>query len=137
MEFVAVGREMGAKKIVNLDGLFIADQRNDAEAGGLPCIVFLVSRLLNGGDKERGGGQGFLTIDLAVATGAGDAIGDSVRTEMDAAGVTQRLDAVIVGNQVAELDDFRHAAEMFDQASSAAKGLAGGGGKKKLALRED
>jgi len=28
MEFVAVGREMGAKKVVNLDGLFIADQRN-------------------------------------------------------------------------------------------------------------
>src|SRR5260370_33582593 len=124
MEFVAVGREMGAKKIVNLDGLFSSDQRNDAEAGGLACIVFLVIRLLNGGDKERGVGWGCVTIDLAVATGAGDAIGGSVRTEMEAAGVTQRLDAVIVGNQVAELDDFRHAAEMFDQASSAAKGLA-------------
>src|SRR5260370_17925840 len=100
MEFVAVGREMGAKKIVNLDGLFIADQRNDAEAGGLPCIVFLVIRLLNGGDKERGGGQGFLTIDLAVATGAGDPIGDSVRPGMDAAGAPQRLDAAIVANHL-------------------------------------
>src|SRR5260370_16326519 len=120
MEFVAVGREMGAKKIVNLDGLFIADQRNDAEAGGLPCIVFLVIRLLNGGDKERGGGQGFLTIDLAVGTGAGDAIGDSVRPEMDAAGVTQRLEAVIVGNQVPELAAFRTPTELFYPPSHAA-----------------
>src|SRR5712692_10614769 len=124
MKFVAVGREMRAKKIVNLDGLFIADKRNHAKAGGLPGIILLVFGLLDSRDQERGGGQGFLTIDLAVAAGTGDAIGDGVRTETNAAGIAQRLDAVIIGNQVAELDDFGHTAEMLDQASSAAEGLA-------------
>src|SRR5205814_3446594 len=43
---------------------------------------------------------------------------------MDTAGITQRLDAVIVGNHVAELDDLRHAAEVFNQAGRAAEGLS-------------
>src|SRR5258708_7547359 len=115
---------MGTKKIVNLDGLFIADQRNYAEAGGLPGIVFLVFGLLDSRDQERGSGERFLAIDFAVAAGAGNTISDGVRTETNAAGIAQRLDAVIVGNQIAELDDFRDATEMFDEASSAAKGLA-------------
>ena len=105
--------------------MLVADQRNHAEASGLSGIVFLVFGLLDGRDKERGGGERLLTIDLAVAAGAGNAIGNGVRAEPNAAGVAQRLDAVIVGNQVAELDDFRDAAEMFDEASGAAEGLAG------------
>src|SRR5712664_4755336 len=67
VELVAVGREMGTEKIVNLDGLFIADQRNHAEAGGLSRIVFLIFRLLDRRGEEGGSGQGLLTIDLAVA----------------------------------------------------------------------
>src|SRR3989442_13083051 len=125
MKFVAVGREMGTEKVVDLDGLLVADQRNHAEASGLSGIVFLVFGLLDGRDKEGGGGERLLTIDLAVRGGAGNAIGNGVRAEANAAGVAQRLDAVIVGNQVAELDDFRDAAEMFDEASGAAEGLAG------------
>src|SRR5260370_3994181 len=124
MKFVAVGREMGAEKIVNLDGLFITDKRNHAKAGGLPGIILLVFGLLDGCDKERGGGKRFLTIDFAVAAGAGNTISDGVRTETNAAGIAQRLDAVIVGNQIAELDDFWDAAEVFYEASGAAKGLA-------------
>src|SRR5260370_35894792 len=104
---------MPSEKIVNLDGLFVADQRNNAETGGLSGIVFLVLGLLDGGSEERSGSQGFLTINLAVAAGAGDTISDGVWTQPNAAGVTQRLNAVIVGNQVAELADFRDAAEMF------------------------
>src|SRR5260370_25728679 len=34
MKFVAVGPEMGTEQIVNLDGLFIADQGNEDEAAG-------------------------------------------------------------------------------------------------------
>src|SRR5712692_1859106 len=116
---------MGTEKIINLDGLFVANQRNHSEAGGLPSIVFLVFGLLDGRDEEGGGGQSFLTIDLAVAARARDAIGNGVRAEPNAAGVPQRFDAVIVGNQIAELDDFRDATEMFDQASGASEGLAG------------
>src|SRR5260370_40474458 len=93
---------MGTEKIVNRDGLFVADQGNDAEAGGLPGIVFLVFGLLDSRDKERSGGERFLTIDFAVAAGAGNAIGDSVRTETNAAGIAQRLDAVVVGNRSEE-----------------------------------
>src|SRR5256886_7151891 len=37
--------------------------------------------------------------------------------------VAQRLDAPIVGNHVAELNDFRDATEMLDKASRAAEGL--------------
>ena len=124
MEFIAVGREMSAEKIVNLDGLFVADQRDHAEAGRLAGVVFFIFRLLDRRGEEGGGGQGLLTIDLAVAARTGDAIGNSVRAELHAAGVTQRLDAVIVGNQVAELDNFRDTTEMFDEASGAAEGLA-------------
>src|SRR4029077_14904297 len=108
----------------NLDGLFIADQRNDAEAGGLSGIVLLIFRLLDGRRKEGSGGQRFLTIDFAVTAGPRDMIGDGVRAEPDAAGIAQGLDAVIVGNQVAELDDFRDATEMFHKASGAAERLA-------------
>jgi len=50
MEVVAVGRETGAEEIVDLDGLFIADQRNHAEAGGLAGVVFLIFGLLDGRD---------------------------------------------------------------------------------------
>jgi len=124
VELVAVGRKMGTEKIINLDGLFITDQRNHAEAGGLSGIILLVFRLLDRGGEEGGGSQGFLTIDFAIAARTGDAIGDGVRAESNAAGVAQRLDAVIVGNQVAELDDFRDATEMFNEASGPAKGLA-------------
>src|SRR5258706_11928880 len=49
---------------------------------------------------------------------------DSVRAQLNAAGVPQRLDAPIVGNHVAELNDFRYAAEMLDEAGCAAEGLA-------------
>src|SRR5690349_14557446 len=42
---------------------------------------------------------------------------------MNATGIAQRLDAPVVGNHVAELDDFGDAAVMFDEASGAAKGL--------------
>src|SRR5713101_6486296 len=124
VEFVAVGREMGTEKIIDLDGLLIADQRNHAEAGGLAGIVLPVFGLFESRGEEGSGGQGFLAIDLAVAAGAGNAIGDGVGTELNAAGVAQRLDAVIVGNQIAELDDFRDAPEMFDEASGAAERLA-------------
>jgi len=124
MEFIAVGRKVGTKEIVNLDGLFIADKRDDAEAGGLSGIVLFIFRLLDRRDEERGSGQGLLMINLAVAARPGDAIGNGMRAEPHAAGVAQGLDAVIVGNQVAELDDFRDATEMLDEASGAAKGLA-------------
>src|SRR5258708_34151318 len=123
---------MGTEKIVNLDGLFIADQRNDAEAGGLSGIVFLVFGLLDSRDKERGGGERFLTIDFAVTAGARNTISDGVRTEPNAAGIAQRLDTGIIGNQVAELDDFRDAAEKLRQANNGAKGTAGGGRNKKV-----
>src|SRR2546429_8577589 len=43
---------------------------------------------------------------------------------MDTAGVAQRLDAVIVRHYVAELDDLRHAAEVFNQAGRAPEGLS-------------
>ncbi len=124
VELVAVRREMPAEKIVNLDGLFIADQGNYAETGGLASIVLFVFGLFDGRDEERSSSQGFLSIDLAVAAGAGNAISDGVRAEANPAGIAQRFDAVIVGNQVAELDDFRDAPEMFDEASGAAERLA-------------
>jgi hypothetical protein len=49
---------------------------------------------------------------------------DGVRPQMDAARIAQGLDAAVVGNHVAELDDFRNAPEMFDKASRASERLA-------------
>src|SRR5260370_4364182 len=43
--------------------------------------------------------------------------------ELNSAGISQRFDSEIVGNHVAELDDFRHATEMLHEASRSAKGL--------------
>src|SRR6266446_1854787 len=115
---------MTAEQIIDFQRLFVADQRNHAEAGGLSGVVFLVFRLLDRRGEERGSSQGFLTIDFAVAARAGDAIRDGVRAKTNAAGVAQRFDAPIVGNHVAELDDFRDTTEMLDKASGAAEGLA-------------
>ena len=83
----------------------------------------LVFGLLHRGSNERGGGQGFLAIDLAVAAGSRNAISNRVGEQMHAAGVAQRLNAPIVRNHVAELNDFRNAAEMLDETSCAAEGL--------------
>src|SRR5882672_7226556 len=124
MELVAVRGKMTAEQVIDLQRLFVADQRNHAEAGRLSGIVFLVFRLLDCGGEERGSSQGFLTIDFAVAARAGDAISDGVRPETNAAGVAQRFDAPIVGNHVAELHDLRNATEMLDKAGGAAEGLA-------------
>ncbi len=79
MELVAVRRKMTAEQIIDLQRLFVANQRNHAETGGLSAIVFLVFRLLDRRGEERGSSQGFLTIDFAVAARAGDAISDGVR----------------------------------------------------------
>src|SRR5258708_1725517 len=49
---------------------------------------------------------------------------DGVRPQMERARVAQGLDAAVVGNRVAELDDLRNAPEMFDEAGGAAEGLA-------------
>src|SRR5258707_14513404 len=49
---------------------------------------------------------------------------NGVRPQVDAARVAQGLDAAIVGNRVAELDDLRNAPEMFDEAGGAAERLA-------------
>src|SRR6266481_1492558 len=124
MELVAVRGKMTAEQVIDLQRLIVADQRNHAEAGGLPGIVFLVFRLLDGGGEERGSSQGFLTIDFAVAARAGNAIRDRVRAETNAAGGAQRVAAPIVGNHVAELHDLRNTTEMLDKAGGAAEGLA-------------
>jgi len=49
---------------------------------------------------------------------------DQVRPQVDAACVPQGLDAAVVGNHVAELNDLRDAPEVFDQARGAAERLA-------------
>src|SRR4029077_10078339 len=120
MEFVAIRRNVSADQVVDFDGLLVAHQRSYAEAQRLARVVLLVFELLHGGRKERGDGQGFLAIDLAVAAGTGDAMRNGVRPQMDAARVAQGLDAAVVGNRVAELDDLRNAPEMFDEAGGAA-----------------
>src|SRR5690349_12668488 len=62
-------------------------------------------------------------VDFAIAAGARNAIRNCVRQQMYTTGVTQRLDTPVVGNHIAELNDFRNAAEVFDEASGAAEGL--------------
>src|ERR1700722_5521230 len=115
---------MPAEQVIDFNRLLVADQGNDTEAGGLARVIFLVFRLLQCRREQGGDADSFLSIDFAVATGPGDSVGDGVRTEANPAGITQRLDALIVGNHVAELDDFRHAPEMLNEAGSAPEGLA-------------
>ena len=50
---------------------------------------------------------------------------DGVRPQMDAACITQWLDAAVVRNHVTELNDFGNASEMFDEAGGPAERLAG------------
>ena len=124
MEFVAIGRDTRADEVVDFNGLFVPNERDYAEAHRLTGVILFVFRLFHcSGDKRRHG-EGFLAIEFAVAAGASDAVGDGVRAQMNAACITQRLDAAIIGNHVAELDDFWDAAEMFDETSCAAEGLA-------------
>src|SRR4029077_3456896 len=120
---VAVRRNVLAKEIVNFNGLLVAHQRDDTETERLTGVVLFVFRLLDRGGYQRGHCKSFLAVDLTIAVGAGNAMRDSVWAKLDAAGVPQRLDAPIVGNHVAELNDFRHTAEMFDEAGCAAKRL--------------
>src|SRR6266581_2159063 len=114
---------MSAQQIVDFDGLFVANQRNDAEAERLSRAILFVLGLVDGRGHQRGDGESFLTIDLAVAAGARDAKSDGVGEQAHAAGVAQRLDPPIVRNHVAELDDFRDTAEVLDEAGGAAEGL--------------
>src|SRR5439155_23813979 len=103
---------------------FIANQRNYSEAYRLTCAILLIFGSLYRGRKKRSDGLRFLAIDLAVAGGAGNPMRDGVRPQMDSARVAQRLDAAVVGNHVAELDDLGNAPKMFDETGRAAKGLA-------------
>src|SRR6266704_1297448 len=66
----------------------------------------------------------FLYSGCSIAAGAGNPMRDGVRPQMDSARVAQRLDAAVVGNHVAKLDDLRNTPEMFDETSRAAEGLA-------------
>src|SRR6266446_10714157 len=108
-------------EVVDLDGLLVANQRNHSKAQRLARVVFLVFGLLYCCGKERGNGQGFLAIDLDVAAGSRNSMRNGVRAQMDATRVAQGLDAAVVGNHVAELDDLRNAPEMFDEAGCAAE----------------
>src|SRR2546428_9419967 len=114
---------MSAQQIVDFDGLLVADQGNDAEAERLSRAILFVLGLFDSRGNQRGDGESFLAIDLAVAAGAWDAKSDGVRQQAHTAGVAQRLDPPIVGNHVAELDDLRDAAEVLDKAGGAAEGL--------------
>src|SRR5690242_13641939 len=123
VKFVTIGRDVRAQQIVDFESLFVADKRNNAEAERLARAIVLILGLLHRGSNKGGGRERFLAIDFAVAGGARNAIGNGVRQQMDAAGVAQRLDAPIVGNHVAELNDFGNAPEMLDETSGAAEGL--------------
>src|SRR5881396_2126703 len=124
VQLVPVGRNMRANEIVNLNRLLVTHQRYHAEAERLSRVVLLILRLLNCRGDQRCNGKGFLAIDFAVATGTRHAVSDRVRPQMHAACVAQGLDTAIIRNHVAELNDLRNAAEMFDKASSAAERLA-------------
>ncbi len=87
MEFVAVGRNVRANQVIDFDGLLVAHQRNHSEAQRLPRVVLLIFGLLHRGRKQRGDGDSFLAIDLAVAVGPRDAMRNGVRPEVDAAGI--------------------------------------------------
>src|SRR5260370_42471781 len=110
---------MSAQQIVDFDGLLVADQGNDAEAERLARAILFVLRLIDGRGDQRGDGESFLAIDLAVAAGARDAKSDRVREQAHATGVAQRLCPPIVRNHVATLDAFREAAEWPDNAVGA------------------
>jgi hypothetical protein len=87
---------MPAEQVIDFKRLFVADQGNDTEAGGLARVIFLVFGLLQCRREQGGDADSFLSIDLAVAAGPADAVRDGVRPETNAAGITQRLDALIV-----------------------------------------
>src|SRR5215472_7696464 len=123
VEFVAVWRNVFAEEVVDFDGLLVTDKRDHAKADGLASLVFPVFGKLDGCGQQRGDRERFLTVEFAIAAGAGDAVSDGVGQELHAAGITQRLDAVVVGNQVTELDDFRDAAEMLNETGGAAERL--------------
>src|SRR4029077_6480502 len=124
MEFIAVRRDVGPNQVVDLDGLFVANERNNSDTQRLACVILSVFGLLHHGREQRSDVQGFLTIDLTVAAGSRNAMCDSVRPQSDAACIAQGLDATVVGNHVAELDDLRNAPEMFNEACSATERLA-------------
>src|SRR5258707_15408061 len=65
-----------------------------------------------------------MRIDCAVEVGTGNTVSDGMRPQMHATRVAQRLDAPVIRNHVAELDDFRNAPEMFDKAGGTAERLA-------------
>src|ERR1700682_2346603 len=124
-KLVSLWRDVLAKEIINFNRLFVAHQRDDTKTERLTCVIFLIFRHLHSGGDQRGHRESLLTVKLAVAAGAGNAMRDGVWTELDPAVVPQGLDAPIVGNHIAELNDFRYATEMLDQTGCAAEGLAG------------
>src|SRR5262249_4463565 len=124
MEFVAIGRDPRTNQVVNFNGLFVANERDDAETHRLARVIVCVFGLLHGGGDERSNGERFLAVDFPVAARAGNTVRDGMRTQMNAACVAQRLNAAVVRNHIAELNDFRNAAEMLDETRCATERLA-------------
>src|SRR5438477_10191227 len=69
VKLVAIGRDARAQEIVDFERLLIADQRKDYEAKRLARAVVLIFGLLIGRRDARGGGRGFLALDVRVVAG--------------------------------------------------------------------
>src|SRR5262249_39096052 len=52
VKFVAIRGKMASQQVVNLDGLLIPDQRDNAEAGGLTSVILPVFLLLDRSNQE-------------------------------------------------------------------------------------
>ena len=79
VKFVAIRRDVGAQQIVDFERLFVADERNYAEAERLARAIVLILGLLYRGSDEGRSGQRLLAIHFAVAAGSRNVIGNGVR----------------------------------------------------------
>ena len=67
MKLVTLGRNVPAKKIVNFDGLLIANERDNSKTERLTRFIRFVLRLFHRRSKKGSHRKGFLKVDLAVA----------------------------------------------------------------------
>ena len=116
---------MHPQKAVDFQGLLFSHKRHHAKTGRQSELVGLVFGLLKCRCDERSNDSGFLTVDLPVACGAGNVMGKDVRSQPNAARISQRLNVTVVRKLIAELDDFANAAKVLDQPDRFTKGLAG------------
>src|SRR6266478_538107 len=124
MPFVQIGSKMQSQEAIDFQSLFLAHKGHDTKTGWPSELVDLVVGVFKCRAYERSNDLGLRVVDFSIPGGAGDVIGNEVRSQPHAARISQRFNVTDVRELVAELNDFGATAKVLNQPNGLPERLA-------------